>query len=829
MNETYQAKTLESALQKTWQEKQSFTVVEDPNKEKFYCLSQFPYPSGKLHMGHVRVYTIGDVIARQQRKLGKNVLQPMGWDAFGLPAENAAIKNKVAPADWTYKNIAQMREQLKQLGCAYDWSRELASCHPDYYRWEQWLFIKMLEKGWVYRKNAIVNWDPVDQTVLANEQVIDGRGWRSGALVEQREIPQWFLKITDYADELIDELDKLPGWPQQIKTMQKNWIGRSKGSLIEFALQHSKTTLAVFTTRPDTVYGVTYLAIAPTHPLALQASESSPNIKTFIDSCKYGKVAEADLANQEKRGVDTGLKAIHPLTQEPLPIWIANFVLMDYGPGAIMSVPAHDQRDFEFATRYQLPLKQVIEASHDFTVSAYTGSGTLLNSCEFNQTDNEQAKQLITDKLISLKQASVNTHYRLRDWGISRQRYWGTPIPIIYCKKCGAVPVPEKDLPVALPLEVTITGNGSPLASMPEFYETHCPLCKKPAKRETDTFDTFFESSWYFTRFACKNLQTAMIDDRAKYWMPIDAYVGGIEHAVLHLLYSRFIYKVMRDLNIVQNDEPFLKLIPQGMVLKDGAKMSKSKGNVVDPDELIEKYGADTIRFFIIFAAPPEQSLEWSDSGVDGSHRFLKKLWAFVHEHLALLIAENVATKDKVSANLDWNKASLEAQADRREIYLLLQSAQYDYERLQLNTVASSCMKLLNHLQTLTQKISGEAKPYYQSLIATGTHTLLSILNPITPHITQALWEEANFPGNIIEAAWPKINKTALQTASIDISVQINGKMRSRISIPSNADKETIEKIALADEKVIQHMQGKSIQKTFIVPNKLINLLLGDS
>ena len=831
MNDTYQAKIIESNLQKSWQEKQSFSVCEDPNKEKFYCLSQFPYPSGKLHMGHVRVYTIGDVIARQQRKLGKNVLQPMGWDAFGLPAENAAIKNNVAPAEWTYKNIAQMRDQLKRLGCAYDWSREIASCHPEYYHWEQWLFIKMLEKGWVYRKNSVVNWDPVDQTVLANEQVIDGRGWRSGALVEQREIPQWFLKITDYADELIDELDNLPGWPHQVKTMQKNWIGRSTGVIVEFALQQSKEFLTVFTTRPDTLYGVTYLAISPTHPLALHASKDNADVNAFIESCKYVKAAEADMAVQEKRGIDTGLKAINPLTQQTMPIWIANFVLADYGPGAVMSVPGHDQRDFEFAQKYQLPIKQVIQPDnnvrHDFNQSAFTGTGQLINSDDYNGVDNETAKQVLTDKLVAMGQATAHTNYRLRDWGISRQRYWGAPIPVIYCQHCGAVPVPEKDLPVLLPLDVTITGSGSPLASMPEFYETTCPTCKKPAKRETDTFDTFFESSWYFMRFACRNLQTAMIDDRAKYWMSVDAYVGGIEHAVLHLLYSRFLYKVMRDLHIVNNNEPFLKLIPQGMVLKDGAKMSKSKGNVVDPDELIEKYGADTIRFFIIFAAPPEQSLEWSDAGVDGSHRFLKKLWAFVHEHLGLLHTENLANKDNAHV-LDWTKASTETQADRREIYALLQLAQFDYERLQLNTVASTCMKLLNHLQALAKKLAGDDKLHYQSLILTATQILLSVLNPITPHITQTLWEAANFPGNIIESPWPKVNKAALQTTTVDIGVQINGKQRARIQVPTNADQATIEKIACADEKVMPHLHNKTIKKIIVVPNKLVNLLTGD-
>lgn len=832
MNKPYEPNQLEAQLQKEWDENQTFVASEDLNKEKFYCLSQFPYPSGNLHMGHVRVYTIGDVIARQQRKRGKNVLQPMGWDAFGLPAENAAIKHKTPPSEWTYQNIDRMRAQLKRLGCAYDWSRELASCDPDYYHWEQWLFIKMLEKGMVYRKKATVNWDPVDQTVLANEQVINGRGWRSDALVEQREIPQWFLKITDYADELIDELDNLPNWPEQLKTMQRNWIGRSRGANITFKLQKSRQAVACFTTRPDTLYGCTYVAIAPSHPLALKAAEKNASLKQFIDDCKE-TVTEADFATKEKCGMDTGLLAMHPVTQETVPVWVANFVLANYGPGAIMCVPAHDQRDYEFAQKYQLPLKQVIqpekEAECDLTQSAYTGTGVLIHSENFNGLGADVAKLAITQTLVENKKGEEKINFRLRDWGISRQRYWGTPIPIINCDKCGHVPVPEEDLPVKLPTNVTVTGDGSPLARMPEFYETTCPSCGKPAKRETDTFDTFFESSWYFTRFACKGLTKAMTDDRVKYWMPIDAYVGGIEHAVLHLLYSRYIYKAMRDLGLVQESEPFLKLIPQGMVLKDGSKMSKSKGNVVDPDQLIEKYGADTIRLFIIFTAPPEQSLEWSDSGVEGAHRFLKKVWAFSHEQKKLIQTENTAENANAQATLDWEKAAEATRADRREIHLLLQSALNDYERLQLNTVTSTAMKLLNLLLTLPEKLSGDDKLYYQALIAEGVKILLSLLNPITPHITQALWCMLTFNEDITDAAWPKVNKSALVRNEIELVVQVNGKLRSHIRVSATADKPTIENLALSDSKTQSFTEGKVVKKIIVVPNRLVNIVVGDN
>ena len=638
MDEHYNPQTLEKAAQEQWLANSSFAVKQDDAREKFYCLAMFPYPSGQLHMGHVRNYTIADVIARYQRMQGKNVLQPMGWDAFGLPAENAAIKNNVPPAQWTAQNIDYMRRQLQRLGFAYDWDRELATCDPDYYRWEQWFFTRLFEKGLVYKKMATVNWDPVDQTVLANEQVIDGRGWRSGALVERREIPQWFIKITDYADQLLDDLDQLDQWPEQVLTMQRNWIGRSEGVDLDFTLTDG-TPLSVYTTRPDTLMGVTYLAIALQHPMARTAAKGNPELAAFIESQSNIKVAEADMATMEKVGMATGLKATHPLTGEELPIWAANFVLMTYGSGAVMSVPGHDQRDWEFATRYGLPITQVVAPTHDQTcdlsVAAFTEKGVLINSGELDGLDFQQAFSTIADRLQAEGKGKRSVNFRLRDWGVSRQRYWGAPIPIINCDSCGAVAVPAEDLPVVLPTDIKFVGEGSPLKQMPEFYETRCPSCGKDATRETDTFDTFMESSWYYARYACANNDQTMLDAEANYWAPVDQYVGGIEHAILHLLYSRFFHKLMRDEGLVSTDEPFIRLLTQGMVLKDGVKMSKSKGNTVDPQSLIDRYGADTVRLFSMFAAPPEQSLEWSDSGVEGANRFLKRLWKMTMLHAA--------------------------------------------------------------------------------------------------------------------------------------------------------------------------------------------------
>ena len=635
MNEQYDPAIIESNAQQYWETQQSFACREDDNKTKFYCLSMLPYPSGDLHMGHVRNYTIGDVIARYQRMLGKNVLHPMGWDAFGLPAENAAIARHLPPAVWTKNNIANMRKQFKQLGYSFDWQREISTCDPEYYRWEQWLFIQLYKKGLVYKKKAVVNWDPVDQTVLANEQVIDGKGWRSGATVERREIPQWFFKITAYAEELLHDLDQLTGWPQQVRTMQRNWIGRSEGANISFRIADSDESLTIFTTRADTIMGVSYLAIAPEHPLALTAAKTNPELHQFIEACRHTKVAEADTATQVKKGIRLGQTAIHPLTEEKLPIWVTNFVLMEYGSGAIMAVPAHDERDFEFASTYHLPVKPVIQpenSSWDFNRGAMTADGVLVNSGKFDGLTAAVARKTIIDFLVDNHLAERQINYRLRDWGISRQRYWGAPIPMVQCSECGDVPIKEQDLPVILPPNLIPDGHASPLTASASFYQTTCPQCGQEAKRETDTMDTFMESSWYYARYASYDQHSAMLDQRANYWTPVDQYIGGIEHAILHLLYARFMHKLLRDQGLLHSDEPFKNLLTQGMVLKDGFKMSKSKGNIVPPLELIDKYGADTVRLFIIFASPPEQSLEWSDSGVEGAYRFLKKLWSFANK-----------------------------------------------------------------------------------------------------------------------------------------------------------------------------------------------------
>src|SRR3990167_6061662 len=833
IEEQYNFQALESELQQSWEEKRVFAVSEDLSKEKFYCLSMFPYPSGYLHMGHVRNYVLSDVIARYQRLLGKNVLQPMGWDAFGLPAENAAIKHKVAPATWTYKNIDHMRKQFKILGIAYDWSREIATCNPKYYHWEQWLFIKMYEKGLIYRKNSIVNWDPVDQTVLANEQVIDGRGWRSGALVEQKEIPQWFIKITNYAEELLTDLDKLGGWPLQVKTMQRNWIGRSEGTNIVFAVNHDDKPLKIFTTRSDTLMGISYLAISPNHTLAKKAAHNNLELQNFIKTCKQVKASEADLATIEKKGMDSGLTAIHPISQENIPIWIANYVLQEYGAGAVMAVPAHDERDHEFASKYQLPIKPVVEPkdSWDFQQHAYTGNGKLINSGQFNSLDNETAKTAITEFLISHQCGKQKIHYRLRDWGISRQRYWGTPIPIIYCSDCGPQTVPESELPVILPENVAIPETGSALKTLPSFYQTTCPKCHGPATRETDTFDTFIESSWYYARFACKNQDKAMLDDRAKYWTPVDQYIGGIEHAILHLLYARFFHKILRDFGLVNSDEPFIRLLTQGMVLKDSTKMSKSKGNTVDPNDLIQKYGADTIRFFSIFAAPPEQSLEWSDHGVEGAHRFLRRLWLFAFKYQQTLNEEGIMQKNDSTISIDWDKVSPEQREIRKEIYQLFKQADFDMQRLQLNTVAAACMKLLNVIAKIPElKIENdqEAEVVNKRLLFIGFSILLRTLNPIAPHITHYLWKNLNFGPTILKASWPKIANNALRSDTIQVVVQVNGKMRQQISVPFEASKEVIEQTALADTKIKTYLQNKSIKKVIVVHNKLINIVVGD-
>ena len=814
MNKHYHPENIEPAIQARWDKNQVFIAKEDLNKEKFYCLSMLPYPSGDLHMGHVRNYTIADVIARIERMHGKNVMQPMGWDAFGLPAENAALKHKTAPREWAYKNISEMRTQFQRLGFAIDWSREFATCEHEFYRWEQWLFVQLYKKGLAYRKNALVNWDPVDQTVLANEQVINGCGWRSGAPVERREIPQWFLKITDYADELLDCLDELDGWPEQVRTMQRNWIGRSEGVEFDFAVENHDEKLHVFTTRTDTIMGVTYVAIAPQHPLAKLAASKDTRLQEFMDKCQNIKVAEAEIATLEKEGLPTHLFAIHPITQAKIPIWVANYVLMEYGAGAVMAVPAHDERDFEFAHKYDLPITIVIQPKENwnFTESAFTGIGKMVNSGDFDGLDSEKAMIEIGDYLEDKNLGKRQTNYRLHDWGVSRQRYWGAPIPIIYCEQCGDVPVPEEDLPVVLPPDLVLKNPISPLKSMPDFYETTCPNCKAAAKRETDTFDTFMESSWYYARYCSHDQNQAMLDDRARYWTPVDQYIGGIEHAVMHLLYARFVHKLLRDEGLLNSDEPFTRLMTQGMVLKDGAKMSKSKGNTVSPMALIKKFGADTVRLFSMFAAPPEQSLEWSDSGVEGCYRFLKRLWQFC--------VENEKTIKSATCKCDWTEASDDVKAIRKELYQILQQANYDVGRQQFNTVVSAGMKILN----LASKLNLNEK-MAQNVCRESLDILLRLLSPIVPHITEEIWHALKFGDSILSANWPKVDEAALQSATIKLVVQVNGKLRSEVIVPTDASKADIEKLALDDENIKRHTDNKTIRKVIIIPDKLVNIV----
>ena len=821
MDISYKPNEVEEQAQAFWNKKQSFNASEDLNKEKFYCLSMFPYPSGSLHMGHVRNYTLGDVIARYQRALGKNVLQPFGWDAFGLPAENAAIKNGIHPAQWTKQNIAAMKEQLLKLGNGIDWRREISTCDPAYYRWEQWFFIKLFERGLVYKKTAIVNWDPVDQTVLANEQVVDGRGWRSGALVQRKEISQWFIKITAYADELLSGLDTLDHWPAQVKQMQRNWIGRSEGCDIKFQLTHEQEFLKIYTTRPDTLLGATYLAIAPDHPLAKQAGKTNQDIQNFIDECQHIRMVEAEIATMEKRGIASGFSVIHPVSGETLPVWIANFVLMTYGSGAVMAVPAHDQRDWDFANTYGLPIKPVIigELDHDLSQAAYTGEGHLHHSGQFDGLHSSEAKKVITAFLEEHKLGKSKVNYRLRDWGVSRQRYWGAPIPMIICEECGIVPVAEQDLPVVLPEEIDISGSGSPLANCKEFLYSTCPKCGQEAERETDTFDTFMESSWYYARYACKGQDSAMLDDRAKYWTPVDQYIGGIEHAVMHLLYARFFHKLMRDAGLVNSDEPFIGLLSQGMVLRDGQKMSKSVGNTVDPSHLVATYGADTARLFVMFAAPPEQSLEWSDAGVEGSHRFLKRLWHFAYQHQELILEINQTIQDP-NNEVIWQDCEPRLKKTRLHIHQILQQALQDYERQQFNTVVSSCMKLLNELSAHELKTTED-----DYLICTGFSILLRLLAPITPHICHILWQQLGFDKAIIDATWPKVDKNALKTEESEFFVQINGKLRAEFTAKMSSSEDEL--IELAKHHAASFLAGKSVSKSIIVAHRnLINLVI---
>ena len=814
MEEFYNPQQLEQSTQEFWQQNASFSVQQDDTREKFYCLAMFPYPSGKLHMGHVRNYTIADVIARYQRMQGRNVLQPMGWDAFGMPAENAAIANNVPPAQWTAKNIKEMRSQFQRLGFAYDWDRELATCDPDYYRWEQWFFTRLFDKGLAYKKKAVVNWCETDQTVLANEQVEDGCCWRCHNPVTQRNIDQWFIKITAYAEQLLSDLDQLDAWPEQVRTMQRNWIGRSEGVNLSFGLAEGGS-LEVYTTRPDTLMGATYVAVAPQHPIALQAAAANPELAAFIEAQSQVKVAEADMATMEKLGMATGSNAIHPLTGDQVPIWVGNFVLMSYGSGAVMSVPGHDQRDWEFARKYGLPIVQVIAPSNDETCdlesAAFVAKGTTVNSGEFNDLDFESAFAAIADRLEAQGKGERTVNYRLRDWGVSRQRYWGAPIPIINCTDCGAVPVPEQDLPVVLPTEVAFEGVGSPIKKMPEFYEVACPRCGAPAQRETDTFDTFMESSWYYARYACPRNDQVMLDAEADYWAPVDQYVGGIEHAILHLLYARFYHKLLRDEGLVTSDEPFIRLLTQGMVLKDGAKMSKSKGNTVDPQGLIDRYGADTVRLFSMFAAPPEQSLEWSDAGVEGAHRFLKRLWKLTARHIE---AGAAPTLDKDS--LDTNQRTV-----RRKTHETIAKVSDDYGRRQtFNTAVAAVMELANELGSLQSRSGQDLAVEREALQA-----MILMLSPIVPHICHALWQATGGEGAVMAADWPSLDETALVKDSIELVVQVNGKVRAKMEVAANTDKAEAESLALAQPNVQKFLQDVSVRKVIVVPGKLVNIV----
>ncbi len=862
MEQRYDPSALEPALQKSWQETRAFSVEEDRSREKFYCLSMFPYPSGKLHMGHVRNYTIGDVISRYQRMLGKNVLQPMGWDAFGLPAENAAIENNIPPAEWTRSNIDYMRTQLQRLGFAYDWEREFATCDPDYYRWEQWFFTKLYEKDLVYRKQAVVNWDPVDQTVLANEQVIDGRGWRSGALVERREIPQWFLRITAYADGLLDDIERLDGWPEAVKTMQRHWIGRSEGLMIKFPLSSGDGALEVFTTRPDTLGGVTYMAVAPEHPLATAAAATDPEIAAFVDSCRTLSSSEADVEKMEKRGLPLGISVDHPLTGAPVPVWVANFVLMAYGTGAVMSVPGHDQRDWEFATAFGLPIKQVIFAASGedpgITESAFTEKGIVGNSGDYDGLDYGAAFDAIADRLAMEQRAERRVQYRLRDWLVSRQRYWGCPIPILYTDDGALVPESADRLPVRLPEEVEWQGVASPLKNMPGFTESELPGTGKTATRETDTFDTFFESSWYFSRFCCPDASDAMVDERVEYWMPVDIYIGGIEHAVLHLLYARFFQKLMRDAGLVSAGEPFTRLLTQGMVCKEtysrdagngkrqyfnpadvdveidakgrpvvarlaadgevveiGAveKMSKSKNNGVDPQALIDRYGADTVRLYTMFAAPPDQALEWSDTAVEGAFRFIKSLWRLTYQHSAAGPCQR----------LDENALGGDLKALRRQIHETINKVTDDVaRRYKFNTAIAAVMELVNALSR-NRDDSEQGRAVQQE----GLEAAVRLLAPIVPHCTDALWRALGHQDeSLLDASWPEANERAIVRDELLIVVQVNGKKRAEINIAAGCEQEELEVAALADANVQRCIDGKTVIKTVVVPGRLINLVV---
>ncbi len=885
MQESYNPQHVERTAQQNWHDRDAYRVVENAKnvdgslKPKFYACSMLPYPSGKLHMGHVRNYTINDVMARQLRLRGYNVLMPMGWDAFGMPAENAAIKSQVPPAKWTYDNIAYMKKQMNAMGLAIDWSREMCACDPEYYKWNQWLFLKMLEAGIAYRKTQTVNWDPVDQTVLANEQVIDGRGWRSGALVEKREIPGYYLAITNYADELLDQVQhNLPGWPERVRTMQENWIGKSFG--VRFAFTHDikddagnliqDGRMYVFTTRADTIMGVSFCAVAPEHPLATQAARSNPELAAFIEKCKQGGQSEADIATREKEGLPTGLTVTHPITGAQVDLWVGNYVLMSYGDGAVMGVPAHDERDFAFALKYNIPIKQVIQVGeHEFSDQQWhdwyadKDNGVTINSGDYSGLSSADAIDQVAAYLNSQHLGEKKTTYRLRDWGVSRQRYWGTPIPIIHCTDCGPVPVPEKDLPVILPEHHIPDGSGNPLNKDEAFLACSCPSCGKDARRETDTMDTFVDSSWYFMRYASPKNDQAMVDERNDYWMPMDQYIGGIEHAVLHLLYARFWTKVMRDLGLVKFDEPFTKLLTQGMVLNhiynrrtpkggleyfwpdevdniydekgsiigarlksDGSEvnydgigtMSKSKNNGVDPQHLIDEMGADTARLFVMFASPPEQTLEWAESGIDGANRFLRRLWNFAYK-------QHVALKAGVGQNLP-SELSKEAKDLRREIHSILKQTEYDYQRIQYNTVVSGAMKMLNTIDHAKL----DDTPANQAVLAECYSILLRVLYPVVPHITWHLWQELGYAanhGDLLDTAWPTVDESALIADEVSLTLQINGKLRGSLTVPSSADKAAIEQAAIQHEATQRYLEGREPKRIIVVPGRLVNIVVG--
>jgi leucyl-tRNA synthetase len=872
MQESYDPAAVERAAQQYWDERRAFEVREDATRPKYYCLSMLPYPSGRLHMGHVRNYTIGDVLARYLRMHGYNVLQPMGWDAFGLPAENAAISNGVPPARWTRENIAHMRAQLKSLGFAIDWRRELASCDPDYYRWNQWLFLRMLERGIAYRKTGVVNWDPVDQTVLANEQVIDGRGWRTGAPVEKREIPMYYLAITRYAQELLEALESLGEWPERVRVMQANWIGRSEGCDIAFPYAPdtvravgSDGTLKVFTTRADTLYGATYMAIAAEHPVALAAARHDPALAAFIDECRRGGVTEAALATQEKKGKPTGLHVLHPLTRAPLEIWVANYVLMAYGEGAVMGVPAHDERDFEFALRNALPVVTVVRSASGAYqevrapwIPAFAEYGITVNSAQFSGLTFQAAVDAIAAALEQKGLGSKRVQYRLRDWGISRQRYWGCPIPIIHCGACGAVPVPEEQLPVVLPEDLVPDGSGNPLARCAAFYECSCPKCGQPARRETDTMDTFVDSAWYFMRYACPGAP-AMVDARVDYWLPVDQYIGGIEHAILHLLYARFWTRVMRDFGLIRFGEPFTRLLTQGMVLNHvysyqpaggrkryfnpaevdtrrapgGAevhevvtadlgtvpvtheglgKMSKSEGNGVDPEGLIERFGADTARLFIMFASPPEQTLEWSDEGVQGASRFIRRLWHAVYEHVAAGPAPALQVGALTGAQRELRRAAHQA---------LAKATDDIGRRRNFNTAIAAIMELLNAVGRF-----GDASAAGRAVRQEALRIAVLVLAPITPHVCHALWQALGSTSALVDERWPAADPAALLQESCEIVVQVNGKLRGRISVAVNADEAAVRAAALADARVRRFVADKTVRRVIVVPGKLVNVVV---